>query len=98
MLNCPTGNVRSSLNLSVASTTAFRRMPPVHGTDREGPLRVELTRSPHRLAMTYLRKAAVPLRARNGPPRFAALEIGANGSRRVAISDDCRRSYRVARN
>ena len=58
--------------------SAFWCIPPVHGADLKGPLRVDLTRSPHRLAMTAIcaqrpstaassNRMTPPHRGRSGP-------------------------------
>ena len=49
----------------------FRRKPPVHGTGPKGALRVDLTRSPRRLAMT------AP--CAEGSSRIAAVEVAIGG-------------------
>jgi hypothetical protein len=46
--------VRHQPDPRLQPTTAFQRFLPVHRADLKGRLRVDLTRSPHRLAMTAI--------------------------------------------
>jgi hypothetical protein len=66
--------------------SAFSCMPPVHGADLKGPLRVDLTRSPHRLAMTAICAK---------PTAGGDVDSGHIGRRDLDLSDAAGLSWRV---
>src|ERR1700678_513439 len=79
-------NARSWRNCRVPRTSAIRRFPTVDCLEPEGRLRVDLTRSLHRLAMTAI-CAILPFPARVGTSvsgrtgAFKALFVNGRSSR-----------------